>query len=331
MREYQLMRNAISKFDLDLTGRTVLTEAASGSFTWTPILATMANADKVIAVTASSPYGRAETVIEETLRHARLLGVEEKLDIVGDKLPEYIEQADIVTNLGFVRPIDASFVEAMKSDSVICLMWEPWEFRDKDIDLEACRSMGVPILGTNESDDRLQTYKYVAMTVCKLLLERDIEIFDTDILILGKGHFVEPTMALLLSMGARVADNEQGLDNPPDCVVCMEHEENDCLVGEAGLYSLAEKESPPLLVHICGNIDTDHVAECKAPLVPEVPAACGFMSFTTGHVGPKPVIDLHAAGLKVGQAWLDEDGVALRQLAKQLPQYPALIDFNNQR
>ena len=34
---------------------------------------------------------------------------------------------------------------------------------------------------------------------------------------------------------------------------------------------------------------------------PEIFAAAGSMSVTTDYVGPKPLIDLHAAGLRVGE------------------------------
>jgi len=216
----------------------------------------------------------------------------------------------------------------MKENSVICLMWEPWELRHKDIDLDACLNRCIPVIGTNERDERLQTYSYVAMTVVKLLLEHDIEIFDTDILILGKGHFIGPAIDLLRNMGARAADNEADLSGPPDCVVCLEHEASDCLVGKTGLYSFEGKTILPFLIHVCGNIDTEHIAECKALMTPESPAPFGFMSFTTGHIGPKPVIDLHAAGLKVGQAWLDKDTAAFKRLAKPLPNFPAMINGN---
>ena len=323
MREYQLMFNTLKKFGLDLTGRTVFTEAASNAFLWTPIMAALAGAEQVFAVSGSSKYGSFEEICNETMRHARNLNVEDRIVITRDKDQRQIAQADIVTNLGFVRPLDKQFVDSLNPGAVICLMWEPWEFRSGEIDLAACDRRGIPVLGTNERDPRLQTYRYVAMTVIKLLLEHEIEIFDTDLLILGSGHFVGLTAHALTGLGARVYLDETDLPGPPDCVVCLEHHNHDCLIGDDGVFRLADCDGLPLILHICGNVDSDCVKKHGSRLVPPIPATCGFMSFTTGHVGPKPVIDLHAAGLKVGQAWLEQDKNELARLAKSLPKVTA--------
>lgn len=326
MREYQLMKKAIDKFDLDLHGKVVFTEAASDCFLWTPIIAALSGADHVFAVTAPSRYASVAEVVENTTLHAEKLGVLDRIELCTSKDLAHIAQADIITNLGFVRPIDASFIHHLKKDAVISLMWEPWEFRPEDIDLGACMKRKIALLGTNEHDERLQTFRYVAMTVVKLLLENQIEIFDTDILILGGSHFLPETQAMLESLGARVACHLEDCDEAPDCIICLEHKKNDCLIGLGGRIDLQSIDSSPLVIHVCGQVEVSHVKELGSLMVPEQPAACGSMSFTTGYAGPKPVIDLHTAGLKVGQAWLDKDSAALRALALPLPQYH-LEDF----
>src|SRR5436190_23028524 len=53
---------AIQELSLDLTGARVLTEAASGSFVVTPLLAALAGG-QVDAVARDSKYGRAEDII----------------------------------------------------------------------------------------------------------------------------------------------------------------------------------------------------------------------------------------------------------------------------
>jgi len=328
MREYLLMKNAISKFSLELSGKTVFTEAASNCFTWTPIIAALGGAKKVFAVTAPSGYAEVKDVIHETMSHAINLGVSDRIKFCTRKLPEHIAQADIVTNLGFVRPIDASFINRLKQNAVICLMWEPWEFRPSDIDLAACKKRNIAILGTNEHDERLQTYRYVAMTVVKLLLEHNIEIFDTDILLLGSGHFFPETKELLENMGARVISQYEGNTGAPDCIVCLEHEKKESLIGAEGMVKLDSMSTTPLVIHVCGDVDLSHLDDTNTTIVPPQPASCGTMSFSTGHVGPKPVIDLHTAGLKIGQAWQDQDKETLEALALPLPQLP-LDNFPN--
>lgn len=322
MREYQLMEKAIAKFDLDLSGHVVLTEAATNAFLWTPLIAAAAGAEKVFALTRDSRFASVDEVVAETGRHAETLGVDGAIEIVTDKKPKMLGAATIVTNLGFVRPMDHSFVRQLNSNAVICLMWEPWEFRPEDIDLRACMEFGIPILGTNEQDHRLQTFRYVALTVVNLLLDNNIEILDTDIVLLGGGKFFEETRNMLQSMGARVSRTLEAAQDVPDCVVCLEHGNNTCLIGEEGLVNMASTKRPPQVIHICGNLDMDHLRNVKAAVVPETPAVCGSMSFTTGYVGPKPVIDLHCAGLKVGQAWHDRDIDILQDLALSFSEYP---------
>ena len=66
-RLVRLMREAVDRCDLDLQGLTVLTEAASGAYVVTPVLAAMAGAD-VVAVAAGNAYSSAEEIRELTAR-----------------------------------------------------------------------------------------------------------------------------------------------------------------------------------------------------------------------------------------------------------------------
>ena len=63
-----------------------------------------------------------------------------------------MQAADIVTNSGHVRPIDARIAGWMRPDAVVPLMFEAWEIdmgRD-DVDLAALRDRGIRYAGTNE-------------------------------------------------------------------------------------------------------------------------------------------------------------------------------------
>lgn len=324
MREYRLIEKAIKSFSLDLTGKRIFTEAASGPFVWTPLIAALAGAEKVYAVTRDSQYGSAESIKAVTMDHARTLGVADRILVQFEKDPTALGGADIVTNLGFVRPLDESTVNAMRVGAVIPLMWEPWEFRKEDVDLEASINRGIAIVGTNERDERLLTFRAVAMTVLKLLLENNIEVIGSDILILGQGVFAEETATLLRSLGASIFTESHLGECTPDCVICLEHHDHEkILVGSGGLYDPAERgRAYAMLLHICGRVDVNSIHDSGMLMVPKSPADLGYMSFTTGYLGPKPVIDLHTAGLKVGQAWLDDDRVSLKTLALSLPNMP---------
>ncbi len=322
MREYRLVEKAIHTFGLDLTDRHVLTEAASNAFIWTPLVAALAGA-KVTAITDSSHHSSVDQVVKKTQHLARTLGVANRIDIRVKRTPDIGTGADIITNLGFVRPINENIIRNMNSGGVICLMWEPWEFRKEDIDVDACRRHGIAVLGTNEHDPRLNTYAYVGLMVLKLLLEQNIELLGSTVLLLGHGPFTTHTARQLRLMGTIVYESPDECPRDVDCVVCLEHQAHDfCLVGKNGLLDLSRLAGhTPLIIHICGNIDAAHITEHGCRCVPSVPAPCGHMSFTTAHVGPKPVINLHTAGLRIGQAWLEHDATILEELALPLPHY----------
>src|SRR3954453_5721991 len=102
----RLIGEALDRCALDLDGLTVLTEAASGAYVVTPVLAAMAGAD-VVAVAAGNAYSSAEEIRELTLRLAGLADVAGRIELVDRKDPAVVAAADIVTNSGQVRPIDA--------------------------------------------------------------------------------------------------------------------------------------------------------------------------------------------------------------------------------
>ena len=159
------MEKIIEDLSLDLMGIRVLTEAASGPFVVTPLIAARAGAERVVAVARDSCYGRAQEVKEYVETWARWLGVDDQVTVSSAAARTHAGAADLVTNLAFVRPIDDDFVSRLPNDAVIALMWEPWEHRPEDLDLEACRRRGIPVLGTNEFNS-LVKYSYLCLLCC---------------------------------------------------------------------------------------------------------------------------------------------------------------------
>ena len=64
LRVSRLVEKIIADLSLDLMGIRVLTEAASGPFVVTPLIAARAGAERVVAVARDSCYGRAQEVKE---------------------------------------------------------------------------------------------------------------------------------------------------------------------------------------------------------------------------------------------------------------------------
>ena len=315
VRVRRLIESAITDFLLDLRGISVLTEAASGPFVVTSLIAALAGAERVVAVTKDSNYGLAGDIQEYTEKWANELGVAERISITTESAYMYADSSELVTNLGFVRPIDERFIKLLPNNSAIALMWETWEFREEDVDLVVCKERGVPVLGTCETHPRLEIFRYVGMVVLKLLLEANIEVFKSNILLIGSGHFGRETEEVLSSNGCNLIhlNPSEEWDNSDrniesyvkeiDAIVLVEHKEEFCLLGgKTGLPLEWFDGSGALIVHICGNIDNVGLKNHGLKKVPVRKVTPKFMTITTDYVGPRPVIDLHTAGLKVGEA-----------------------------
>lgn len=314
----KLIGDAIDIYDLDLSGLIVFTEAASGNYVVTPLIAALAGSDRVFAITQDSRYGKAADIRSFTLELAQRWGVEDRVEVVSDKNPSILSQVDIVTNLGFVRPIDKSMIAQLKPTAVLPLMWEPWEFREADLDLSECRRRGIAVLGTNEREPRLDLFTYVGYLAVKLAFELEIEIYRSKVVIIGSGPFGASSVSAFDKLEADITyidlsasgnsletKSAKSILRNADLVVLVEHHSPSCLIGSEGQITVDEllMLSPHLsIVHIAGNINREEIDSAAIPCVPQKSAAPGYMSVTTDYLGPKPVIALHTAGLKVGEA-----------------------------
>src|SRR5208283_1396101 len=152
----------VENLSLNLRGYRVLTEAATGYYAVTPVLAALAGAE-VLALARDSRYGSGTQAGFEVDRLARAAGLSNRIRVTDRITDQDIAGADLVTNCGHLRPLDRGFVEKMGVASVIALMYEAWEFRARDVDLLACRERGVRVVGTNERHSRLRVFDYLGM------------------------------------------------------------------------------------------------------------------------------------------------------------------------
>ena len=313
----KLIGDAIDTYDLDLSGLTVFTEAASGNYVVTPLIAALAGSNRTFAITRDSRYGKAVDVRNFTLELAQKWGVRDRIEVVYDKIPSILSQVDIVTNLGFVRPIDKSVIAHLKPTVVLPLMWETWEFREADLDLAECRRVGIMVLGTNEREVGLDLFTYVGYLAVKLAFELEIEIYRSTVVVVGSGLFGESCVETFdkleadikyidLSTGTSLeTESAKSTLRDADLVIFVEHHSPTCLIGSEGQIAVDEllALSPHMsIVHIAGNINREEIDKAAIPCLPQKSAAPGYMSVTTDYLGPKPVIALHTAGLKVGEA-----------------------------
>ncbi len=313
----RLAEFSIGSVGLDLSGLVVLTEAATGPYALTAPLAAMAGAEQVVALSRDSRFGSRAEATAQTLEAAEAFSVGSKIDIIEDRNDSRIGCADVVTNLGFVRPLNRELLHRLKPSAAIALMFEAWEFREQDIDLFTCRELDIPVLATDEGVPQLKTLDYLGPVAMRLLFECGIEVYRADLLICGSAPFADALTRKLAGIAGTIGQIDvSGLSSAEkeqteakiagaDALIVAEHRLKDRLIGTHGYWTAAELKriNPGLaVVHIAGDVERDAlIAEC----IPHAPqhdfALPGFMSVTTAYVGPRPLIELHAGGLRVGE------------------------------
>lgn len=303
-RLVRLLRAAIDRCDLDLTGLTVLTEAASGAYVVTPVLAALAGAE-VCAVAAGNAYASAEQIRELTLGLARLADVEGRIELVDGKDPAIVGAADVVTNSGQVRPIDAETVSQMKPSAVVPLMYESWEYRRADVDLDACRSRGIAVAGTNERHPAVDVFSFLGQMAVLQLHEAGIPVRGSQILVLCDNDFAPFIVRDLESCAARVtvAPSLSSDVVPADCdAVLLAVQPGDSPAVGAREADLIARSAPgAVVVQYWGDTDRAALAAAGVPTWPPAAPGPGHMGVLPSAVGPEPIVRLQGGGLKVGQ------------------------------
>jgi len=303
-RLIRLMSAAIDRCGLDLSGLTVLTEAASGAYVVTPVLAAMAGAD-VYALAAGTAYASSGEIRRLTSRLARLGAVTDRIELVAGKDPAVVGAADIVTNSGQVRPLDAAMIGLMKPSSVISLMYESWEFREADVDLAACRARGIMVGGTNERHPGVDVFSFLGQMAVMQLHEAGIPVRGCELLLLCDNSFAAFIHHDLERAGADVtlaAGLTADALSPRCDGVVLALQPRAEPVFTAGDAELLGRTAPgAVLVQYWGDADRAALSAAGVPVWPPRPPRAGHMGVLPSAVGPEPIVRLQAGGLKAGQ------------------------------
>jgi hypothetical protein len=275
----------------------------------TPVLAALAGAAHVAALTGPSRYASVEAVTRQTRALEYLAGTDRPVEIVTHRRPEVFAQADIVTNLGFVRPIDSGVAAALKPTAVVPLMCEAWEYRPGDVDLEACRQRGIPVVGTNEDFPGLEVFAYTGWLALKMLFEAQVEAHKSRLLVLSGDKFGRVIAQRLERAGAAVKLLAGWHALPAgtlalDAVIVADYTRADEIVGPGAALTaeaFARRLPGATLVQYAGRVDVAGLMAAGVTVYPGVALGPHRMAQTLAALGPRPVIELHAAGLKVGE------------------------------
>lgn len=320
-RDGMIISESIRLFDLDLKGLTVLTEAASGSFYVTPVIAARAGA-QVRAYVKDSPYGTKEEVKNHLGYQSEKHSVSNFIEIIDILDEETINSADIVTNLGLLRPLNASFLKAMKKNGVITCMCEEWEVRDEDIDKQESLKQGIPIGAVNEESPLKNIFRYVGDLAVKLINEAGLPVKAKRFLIISSDKFGKTVREVLKGQGADVdiietncikrsstshqegIGENDGYDKHYEALIIADFSFRSSILSIDGLLNAKEliaKYPDSQIIHLAGAVDSSYLLENGIRCYPPVPGYSQRMSKTLDYLDIRPVIELHTAGLKVGE------------------------------
>ncbi len=322
-RVLRLCRRAIATRGLDLTGLRVLTEATVGYRRVAAVIAALAGADEVFAVSRDTAQAARKEAEAQTSWLADAAGVRQSVHCVPTRLQAPLATIDIVTDLPCVRPIDESIVRNLSDAAVVTLMRGTAHWRPADIDVAGCRRAGVAVAGVDEEAVGLTAY--TPLLVLWGLTALGVEAVGGTVLVAGAGPGYPYVVRALAQLGARVlvaAPESAGrialhggekvggalgeaavLDRlaEADALVLSPGLPGDRLVGPGTTLEayVVAKKAPHVAV-VCD------AAEAEGRALAEVglriwPAPSGNEPATIDELLPRPAVELVVAGLKVGE------------------------------
>lgn len=323
----------VNALHLNLKGKTVLTEAASGAYIVTPLLAAIAGA-KVFAFSKTTRYGRTDEIFAATLELADTFK-EFKLDIqyIDNIRPEIIAQADIITNSGHLRPLNETLLSHAKDELAIPLMYEAWEWRDADMDINYIRKRGFRIGATNERHPQVDVFNYLGDMALKQIFDAGLCPYKNKFILLCNNDF-GPYISKVLSCvcdGLAIIDKDENkerynleqvdwiggfpelkipeLYRDAEAVIFTAYPFDQDWIGEGtavSIHQIKSQLSDPVILRYCGDVN-ESVLENKGIRFFPKHVHSGHMGVLPSAIGYDPIIRLQAGGLKVGELLLKNE------------------------
>ncbi|MBS1917399.1 MAG: hypothetical protein JST87_14060 [Bacteroidetes bacterium] len=318
----------VKALDLNLKGKTVLTEAASGAYIVTPVLAALAGA-KVYAFTKTTRYGTVEEIFKNTqalINSATDLPLD--VTFVDTLTPEIISQADIITNSGHLRPLNKEKLQYAKDEVVIPLMYEAWEWRDADMDINYIRERGFRLGATNERHPEVDVFNYLGDMAVKQIFDSGTCPYKNKFILLCNNDFGPYIAKVLSKVCEQLAvidyDKNESKYNPEniewiggfpkisipedfrdaEAVVFTAYPFDKTWIGnnsEIAIEEIKQQLNDPLILRYAGDVDEEMLDKNNIRYFPKH-VHSGHMGILPSAIGNDPIIRLQAGGLKVGEA-----------------------------
>jgi hypothetical protein len=300
-----LMDRAIAATNLNLSGLNILTEAASGAYATTPIIAAMAGAARVYALARPTRYGSVEEVAARISQLASFVGVADRVTVIETIAPQLLPTVDIVTNSGHLRPLTADHINRLPERAVIALMFEAWEYRPGDLDLDACVRQGIPVVGVNERHPAVDVFSYLGPLCVRQLHDCGLAVYGNRIALLCDNDFADSIFRALSGMGARVklfASVDDVFPDEWDAIVVALQPSSEPRIGEAEARRLADVSPPGVAItQFWGDIDRTALRAHGMAVWPKAGPAPGHMGALLSAIGPEPIVRLQTGGLRAAE------------------------------
>jgi hypothetical protein len=309
-RLVRLARAAVAEMAVDLDDAVVVTEAATGAYAVTPVLAALAGARHVHAFTRPTRYGSVAEVMRQTRALAVEAGVLDRIEVRTDRPLSVVDRADVVTNSGHVRPIDSEMVGRMRPTAVLPLMFESWEIQAGrfDLALDEAVARGIRVAGTNERHPLVDVFSYLGTMAVALLFEAGTAVRGTRVVVACDNPFASYLESGLTAAGAEVRTTESVTDvDPafdPDFVLVSLTPTGSPVVTSAEVRWIAGTWPSVAVVQFWGDLDRTSLADAGVRYWPLQAPPAGHMAVLPSQPGPEPVVRLQAGGLKVASVLL---------------------------
>jgi len=244
----------------------------------------------------------------------------------------------------------------MKDTAVISLMWEPWEYRESDLDLSYCWKKGIAILGVNEDNEILNIMKYVENLIEKIIIINNLKLKNKKIILIAENKsahymikplqlfsnsvfFVSQSMASQLkNWGANVVGST--LSDPSvedflkdsDLIIINSHPMKSMILGGNG-YDIKKlkKISPNVEILVFfGNVDFDEIKKQEIKCYPDSSPFSEHMEWNLDILDFKPTVELCVLGLKAVES-LSKDrklGIDAKTCIEKSKNNPFSLDFS---
>jgi hypothetical protein len=314
---------------LDLTGKVVLTEAATGAYAITPIIAALAGA-KVYAFTQPTKYGSVDEVIQQTRKISELFNeINLDIHIITELTPDIIHEADIITNSGHLRPLDKDKLQHAKGGAVIPLMYEAWEFRHDDVDIDYAKMRGIKIGATNERHPDVDVFNYLGDMALKMIFDAGLCPYKNNFILICNndfGPFIANTLSKVCGSLAvcDMSENREKyssfqidwIGDFPEFTVPDKYKSCDAVIFTAYPFDktwIGHENNPilisklkaeidsPFILRYAGDVDETCIHEIQ--FYPEQ-VHSGHMGILPSAIGFDPIIRLQSGGLKGGELLL---------------------------